>query len=302
MVTFSIIVKMTGLLLLAPSKSDGSLPLHVLMPFPHSGAHMAEIGYRVPKAECKGDYDDKLGICYVDMTGYYMDLGPDVLSGPASQPVQLGQTLANITTELGYTVEPTLFGNNPGSLRSRITLHSGMMLTPCGLGVWYFGRGIQLPVLLNNVVGWAIPDAGNDNLVLTRRRFGSDPTADPEKLALLLPDPATNEIELFVRQIPRGARELEYVPLNAVMTFDEMQAADITDISPPGTVARHFEGFYDLLNVNRPRPRPLPVLVLPIRSSCEWARNTATNILGRLNVYAAGTAACMVASALPPPP
>lgn len=296
MLQIPVVVKLTGLLLLTPNTADHRLPMHVLMPVPH-GSHLAQIGYRQTTNHRCDSYDLDLSICYRNMEGYYMDIGSEIAS-PGPNSVVFKGDIGDVSDAGNARVDPSYFGNNPGPyLRARITLRSGTQTGSCNLGRWSFNGDGWAP--LANVVTWSIPNGGTDSVLLTRRRFRSEPTAPPEILAVLRPVQG-RPVELFIRQIPPNAARLDVFRTEDERTHDSMHGLLHRSPFKPLMNADHFEAFYDLLGLSPSASRPLPRLWLQVGSNCLWARSMNGVLSGNINPLAPGTPTCMVAGGTPP--
>jgi hypothetical protein len=291
MQSFTLVIKMTGLLLLTPDTQAGNMPVHVLMPEPHGiDAHVAQVGYRSTAAECRGansKYDRDIGICYQDMTGWLMDI-PEGLTAPTST-LRLPRGLANVSSASSGLVDRSFFSDNPPGtkLRSRVSIHAGRPVDSCELGWWVYHT--SLVALLTNVLTWEVPDAGQGSLVLRRRRFGSSVS---EELVTLLPN--NGIVELFIRQIPPD-QSLHYMRMDPSHARNPTPASGRAANFSIGTRPSHFSAYYRMLGVTGPLPR----LVVKYSPTCTWARSLDLTISGELDPFSPGTASCMVASALP---
>ncbi|MFL5381840.1 MAG: hypothetical protein ACJ8GN_04930 [Longimicrobiaceae bacterium] len=307
MLQMTVFIKLTGLLFLTPSTQAGDLPMHVLMPATESAPmrHVPEIGYPSSAADCRYTYDPAEGVCYVNLDGWYVEIGPP--GNPSAAALPPGAT--NLSSALNRYVDRSLFGETPDArLRSRVTLNAGAPGRSCAR--FLFKLGQPLPngqpsdsVPLTNVLDWEIQGLSEGSLVLVRRPLNPRPGHDtPEEVGILMPD-ANHAIKLFIRHVPEA--EAMHLP---------------TPLPEPGTPVTHFNAYYDLLGVPS-LGRNLPTL----RSShgpdaeCTWSGASSVaasasagpaatghgppNVVRPTGIPAgAGTAACMVASGLPTPP
>jgi hypothetical protein len=294
MVPITIVIQMTGLLLLSPSRSTGELPMYVLMPAPMAlmAPHAPMVGFRSNPGNCPGTYDAAENVCYVDMDGWSMTIGT---LAATSARASLPSGALNLSATTGRFVPPTLFGPQPDdpSLRGRVILNAGTVSNACDR--FFFNVG-QTMMSLTNVLEWRITDYNQPTLTLVRTPLASGGGAE-RTVAILTP--VNGEIELFIRNLPVG------------VTPGGSAAA--------GDSATHFHAYYDLLGV------PSPGRVIPVvqstsgpSASCSWAgarhmtlfndgRNAlftgvGQSILPMSTVSTGpGTPTCMVAGGLPPP-
>jgi hypothetical protein len=246
--TITLIINMTGLLLLAPNTHSGGFPLHVLMPIEgQSGKvplHIAELGWRSSDSACPSTaaYRFESGVCYFNLDGWSVELGQGgtPTSGVVVPPA------GPLDVSYGRKVNPVWFGMNPGgSIRSRVSIHSGLAMPGCPFASWTL-NGIQ-DVQLPNVVTWAtaIPGPGL-TLTATKLNMGSGTpiTVDFK----IFPTP-TNTIELFLRQEP----------------------AETMRVGSPPFTSPHLHAFYDLLGYPN-EERLFPQDGYPTGRRCVWSK------------------------------
>lgn len=284
MLQFTVLIKLTGLLLLAPNTHDGKLPLHVLAPVPGSQVqmpHVPEVGVVIPKPECKigGDiwYDDTAGVCYVNMDGWFMEIGTPE-HAPTSVVLPFATT--NLSTALNRFINPAFFGETPDAtkLRSRVTINGGIPSESCELYKFNVlnpdGSGTLLTSPLTNVLDWEIQNVQGSQLVLVRRPLNPGPGHDkPEPVFWITPQ--AGHVQVVIRQV----------------TDDERKHQPTTHQSPPFRNT-HFHAYYDLLGIST-TGRHLPDLVEDGKDSqCIWPGDPAAG---------PSTPTCMIAGGLPPP-
>jgi hypothetical protein len=181
----TIVVQMTGLLMLAPENKAGK-PVHIFMPPPPDSAHYAFIVFR-----CPGGVED---ICGADMDGWSLEpIGATGSSGTARMPhgaLNYSRGAGGVNLNLQRARRDA---------RSWVTLLGGSASPrPCSLATWSFDDYGSTPrdwVPLINVLEWQIPDLPQDSVVLVRRRI--DKPGEREKLAVLRPDSA-GRVEILV--------------------------------------------------------------------------------------------------------
>jgi hypothetical protein len=268
----SVVVHMSGLLLVVPPGQDGG-QTNVLMPTIPD--HAAWLGFGIAGDEpfvsrlCLADatYGQpaiRAGICYVDL-----DLWSLQPFGAGGQPTPASNTLPagvlNVTEGSGggYRVHVPSLG---GDLRAQVVFGAGEAGGHCSLASWIYepvnAQGVvqrrdSLPLI--NVLDWEIRNPAVHALVF-RSRSG------PDSISVPLPAPDANgKIELLLTHIP--VEDLEELP-------------PARPGSPDASVdtAYHFNAFYGLLRdgaggqplpQNSPR-RPLPHTPTIVRATaCE---------------------------------
>jgi hypothetical protein len=286
MLQFTVLIKFTGLLLLTPNTNAGALPLHVLMPIPGSQVpmpHFPEVGVKIPKDQCSvgGDiwWDEAGEVCYVNMDGWFMEIGPP--SGGSPSPVKLPFETTNLSTALHRYLDAALLGETPDRtrLRSRVTIYSGAPGPSPSCELYEFkiknpiGSGTTTSPL-TNVLDWRIDNVQQPELVLVRRPLNPGAGHDRPETVFVVP-PTSGVVEVYVRQVPD----------------DERQHKTPTETQQPPFKNTHFHAYYDLLEI------PWDERVLPdltgrtATPSCPWPGNP----------FAPGAPTCLVASALLPP-
>ncbi|MFL5381841.1 MAG: hypothetical protein ACJ8GN_04935 [Longimicrobiaceae bacterium] len=299
MVPITIVIQMTGLLLLSPSRSTGELPMYVLMPAPRAlmAPHAPVIGFRASSASCRGTYDHAENVCYVDMDGWSMSIG--TLPGTPAQ-ASLPPGALNLTALTGRSVPSPLFAPHPDdpSLRGRVILNAGAPSNACDR--FFFNVGPTV-MSLTNVLEWRITDYNEPSLTLVRTPLGSGGGAEQTVATLT---PVNGRIELFIRNLPAGSG-----PGGSAAVGDS---------------ATHFHAYYDLLGVPR-ADHVIPVVQSTSgpSASCGWAGsasafgspwiNTPRDQLAvfvgigqsilpvRSPFESPGAPTCLVAGGLPPP-
>lgn len=268
----TVVVHMSGLLLLVPPAHDGG-QTNVLIP--SIPEHAAWLGFGVAGDEpyvsrlCLADAAYGLpavraGICYVDL-----DLWSLQPFGAGGQPTPASSTLpegiVNVANGSGgdHRVHVPSLG---GDLRARVVFGAGEAGGHCSLASWIYEpvntqglvqRRDSLPLI--NVLDWEIRNPAAHALVF-RSRTGTDSISVP------LPAPDANgKIELLLTHIP--LEDLEELPPASPGTPDA-----------PVDTAYHFDAFYNLLRdevSGQPLPqngsrRPLPHTPTSVRTSaCE---------------------------------
>jgi hypothetical protein len=308
--TITVVVKMTGLLLVVPPKAGG--PTHILMPATDLTApHVAFVGFPADStARHCTYYNEEDGYCIVDMAGWSLDLtGPG--GGASGTPVTLPRALVNLSRGAGgRPVPPQYLSANPGrNIRSRITLRGGGPTDQCSLATWTFdpaGRAPAEILPLANVFEWTIPELVQDSLVLVRDPLDPAPGDTAQRLARLRPDSA-GVVELVIAHIPTGvAMQLhaslkvsttQQIPRAGMEEQSHMQAPE--DDPPAETEATHFRWLYDLLRANQAE-RPLPHSPEENESCTLDTRTLSGEVLSLRTLISPETLNCMLASARNP--
>jgi hypothetical protein len=263
----TLIIYMSGLLLLAPNQHSGGFPLHVLMPVEgQSGVplHIAELGWKSLKTDCPSEpgYRWDTNICYFNLDGWSVELGQGGMpnSGVVVPPA------GPLDVSYLHPVNPVWFGANPGgSIRSRVSIYSGMALPGCAMVSWKLGN-LSDSTSLPNVVTWAtaIPGPG---LTLTATRLNAGAGA-PATVQFKTFPATTHTIELFLRQEPSTPMPMGSEPFTA----------------------SHLNALYDLLGYgNAPGERLIPNNGHKVRPPCPWGKSS----------HAPGTPTCLIGTGFP---
>jgi hypothetical protein len=271
--TITVIVHMTGLLLLAPSSPTGAYPLHVLAPRPNATMphHAPELGWSSTKHACDTSryrFDKAEKLCYVRLDSMAVELGAG------------GQPTSSLVPPVGLVVVSTQanpvkrawFGNMPGDeIRSRVTLLSGSARVGCPYAKWKVG---STEVILDNVVNWVSTGVPGPSITLMGSRLNVDST-NPPTVNLGTLQAKHGVIELWLRQEPSGA---------------------MGGGSGSQNKAVHFHSFYDVLGVgaNDQTARRIPEVKTKLNRHCRWGSKDFLD-------ENPGTATCMPAGGLPPP-
>lgn len=297
--TITVVIQLTGLLLLTPDDPSGRGPMHVLMPETRNvESHVALLTFPGDSAEYCLTYVN--GRCTVDMDGWSMKLGRKE-TGTAGRDT-LPRSATNLTRiSGGKSVSRRLLGERPGRrVRSRITLRAGGVTDSCSMAEWRYtavGSGRVEIEALANVVDWTIHDVPRNGSLLVRKRLDRVHGDSVEKLAIKYP--ASGPLEIFISHIPtheaamlgliRSGRDAT-PPLHAV---DERGVSAGTDsvsvMVGADSVATHFNAYYSLLGAKK-NERPLPKFE-------RFLRRCSGRLGQRPSIMRAGELSCMVASA-----
>lgn len=226
--TVTLVIRMTGLLLLTPADAHGGRPTYVLVPQTHqlAEAHSARLGYRAQGCPSRTG-----GICWLDMNDWSYQVAPG-----ASHPGPAHVSHANITRITGVPVPQNLFGPQPGAaLKSRVMLYGGEVTDSCALARWSIRNDT---VTMPNVIEWTIRDVPESNLMIIRTPL-HQPGARPDTIPLR--PLAGQPVELFIGNIPEVEWRGGWSPHPAL-----------------SDTATHFHAVYDLLNAPHGQ-RYLPV-------------------------------------------
>jgi hypothetical protein len=291
--TLTVVLQMTGLLLLVPPNPGSNGTTHVLAPRTDSlPRHSAFIAYVAPSGERCPSYNEQTRICIVPMAGYFMELG--TTGADNDEPVGKLHKSGNLTLASGKRVPGEYHGERPGApVRSRISLHSGEIAETCSMATWrYDPLGPTTPTdtfPLYNMVEWRIRDVPRDRLVLVRRRLNAPAGNAPgtaDTLARPLPD-SSGVVWITLMHVPPGeAANFRGFATGVVtrsrfpVTKDHAMRADAP------YVASHFNAYYRLLGAG-PNERPLPHYVgyehsrcsVVLRPGMEWEVRRALETL-----------------------
>lgn len=226
-ITTTLIVRMTGLLLLSPSQANGNHPTYVLMPQTHGLVewHVAQVGYRAPG--CAGLRD---GVCWESLDGWSLEVGTSSTNPGA---VRFPYAESNLTQLTGLHVRRDLFDPQPdtGVLKARVILHSGAIADQCAMGRWSLRQDSErLP--LANVIAWRIRNVPTASGVLRLKSL-----RDPTRVKTI---PLPSDGQLFIRHV----RPTEISGLHPAPALHD--------------TAEHFDAIYDLFDGDI-AARPLPV-------------------------------------------
>lgn len=198
MPSLTLVIHMTGLLLLTPDTRAGAFPLHVLMPTEGRSrvpTHMAQIGWVSTAAACpKNDsYDYDGGKCYFKLDGWAVELGRGGIASVLLPPA------GPLDVTYLHKVNRSWFGPMPvAGMRSRVSIYSGHLRAEeaCSFARWTIDNvtGRRLP----NVVTWETALPGSI-LRLTATRRDEAGTTVSMNFKNFGP---TGEVELFLRQEP----------------------------------------------------------------------------------------------------
>jgi hypothetical protein len=269
--TLTIVIQLTGLLMIVPPNGPGG-PTHVLMPEPDHVRHEAYIGFRrTPGAQhCEEDLSSEFR--FVRMEGWVLD----PLPGSGGAAAELPRTILNVTRGSGgRPVRPDHLVANPrrNPLRSRVTFGGGNVTDTCQMGRWRFdpvGRARRDTISLSNVVEWTIPDVPQGSIVLKRRPLGG---GSEQELATLYPDGA-GRVELLVAHVPSRAWNQFQRTLLRLSAFDQTrigtlategsQTGDGSQVDDTDRRISHFRSYYKLLDRVRTQRLPSdPRVLLP---------------------------------------
>jgi hypothetical protein len=257
--SLTVVIQLTGLLMIVPPNPGTIGPTHVLMPepeFPDRLNHVAVIGFRRNDSAQHCDENSGRDFCFVRMDGWALD----PLPGRSSQ-VDLPHSVLDLTHGSGgRRVHRDHFGRNAprDSLRSRMTFGGGGVTDTCQFGQWRFdpvGNSPAERLWLSNVVEWTIRDIPQTHLRLVRRRFGG---GSEQPLVTLTPD-RSGRIELLIAHVPRdawGAFQRNLLNLAPMRQNQVSMPGGSPTATSANTDIAHFRSFYRLLD--RARERRLP--------------------------------------------
>ena len=297
MQAFTIVIKMTGLLLVTPHNPTSG-PTHILMPEPAGvESHVAEVGYI--GSDCTPDGE---GICWVNMDGWAMELGKGLSN---SLRPELRDRIGNLTRRLKGALPADHDDPNPEDIRSRVSLYAGRATGFCGVARWKFAKTIDNPgnverMELTNVLTWTIRNAGQGSLALVRTRMDDQHV---ETIATVKPD-KSKRIELFIRYVPGSSLPRQPGTTNSPPDVGShvRAAAHQAQFADSGEVATHFTAYYEYLGIDPTAPLPhdgrrIKHLLTGKEKECSWRKGGKAFGVG--THWGVGTLNCMVASADP---
>jgi hypothetical protein len=292
--TLTIIIHMTGLLLLSPAPTPGGPALQVLAAAPtrKMGEHQVRIGYfsreRTPNCVVY-----QKNICWVNIDGWALSFGTPNAN---AEPSPLPQHMADVSWTAPHSIPLKRFGNEPGTkVRARVTIYGGQVEGSCSLGSWDFGVD-SLP--LQNVVSYRIPNAATGRRVsLLGTRLNSHQPAPPQQV-LGTVEAEDSTVNLFLFEIPTTeAEKLEGLDIltaarNHVMTTREKEP-------DKGAEANHYRAFYNLIGAHfyHHRPNPRYRHQIPADQQCSGYSHLAPALVAIPRaMFNVSTYSCMVAS------
>jgi hypothetical protein len=269
----TMVIQMTGLMLLVPPKQANGLT-HVLMPnmppSPGTPDHLTFIGFKGDSTGHCMEYDHDRRICYVDMKGWALDsigkaAGSSTGAGTAAHgPLNLSR----------HTNRKINLAQVRDSLASQVTFARGQPTDSCGVAWWTYnpiGQDPPTKFEVINVLEWQIPNMPADSFVLVRRQIQAPYTRDTIA-TLHTSDTVNNEIELLIMNVlPEdtvGLVRRSRAPQPRVgESFGQAPTAGVQPATPIHTADRHFRALYRLVGVPETMQR-LPRRPVRIREAC----------------------------------
>jgi hypothetical protein len=256
----SLVVQMTGLLLLVPSDSG----LEVLMP--KLAGHDAFIGFKAADGTGCWRWDEKRSICYQNMETWELDpIGMRAGNKPATSTL-------NLTSGTGKGIKVK---RTEDRLHSALALGPGVESDTCSVAEWTYhavGQDAQSKVELINVMKWRVDNAGTNSIVLTRTKL--DRSIISQEFAA--PVMENGEIQLLVMHITEAETKAFFQstgvphPAPAIAAMPHNEAA---------IIKKHFDAFYHLMELEEGDRRRYPKVVQE-RKACP------ITILGLGNAFA----------------
>lgn len=302
--TLTIIIKMTGLLLMVPPGPGGG-PTHMVLPATGNSVppHVALLAYATPtrKDHCLG-YDSISQMCFVNLEGWSLEPVPaaGVNNGPPIPP----SGMASVTLGSGgLRVPRSLLGGNPGrKVRSSLVLNRGGTTRECPPALFTFDPiGAAVPedtLALTSVLEWTIRIAG-DSLPLVRTPLDRTSTDSAETLDVLRPD--SGAIELFILHLPVWedggfllTRDATAAQRESPSSVRQSAGASHAHADSMRWEATHFHAYYDMVRARR-NERRLPRFLRPTNASCDWGLMTLRG--QAIGVRSPTTFTCMLATA-----
>jgi hypothetical protein len=266
----TLVVQLTGLLLLVPSSQQGEV-MNVLLP-KNVPQHHARLVFGVPSGNANAAKVCMLqdrGICHVDLKIWEVQtLGA---GGEAPSPgAKLPDGILNVTHLSGGPHKAAA-----GQALRRVTLGGGWARPdPCRLATWSYtpvGKPKDTRPLVN-VLAWEIKDPDYLELVFTRAN-GNEPPVNVPIIA------ENGRAEILLAHVHDD--EVSHLPPNKATTV--------------GEGSQHFDWYYTLLT---PQPADRPVPTNPNSLNTPPCPVDVTTIPPfRDEPDALGTYACMIATA-----
>jgi hypothetical protein len=262
----TIVIQMTGLLLIVPQTTAGK-DVSVVLPQPGAlEKHVAWFGVGI--AEGEADYNAlcdsatfaqrarKAGICYVNLAQWTLQpVGTGGSPTPSLQEISTAHPgLLNVTHLSGSThrVHHAHLGNR--SLTEVVLVSGQPDSTSCRLATWTYnvqGEAQAKHLPLTNVLNWKVEVNAPSALIFKSRSTSR---------VISVPIPA-GETKVLLAHIPED--EIEHLPAENTNTA---QIADTV------TVARHFSAYYDQLSRGAPPEwisEDSPLRKIPVRTEGE---------------------------------
>lgn len=320
MQSLTVVIQMTGLILLAPDRPSGGGPTHLLLP--REASHYAWMSFTADSMESRSRCAYyRAGFCWVKLDRSSIEVGAG--GQPVPTAAGIPASALNLTAGKGKPVHRDRFGQAPGNdVRARVSLLSGESTRTCSLADWNYddvdlehGQDI---VPLANMVEWTIRGIRQDHLPMVLKPLNPG-AGDQDRILPPLRARVGNTAQIFIthQPLPETTRLT-----NGFMNLESgrsAQAADSSAREDPYTAARsnrageprdiarhsmrtdpdtatHFRAYYDLIGANAAE-RPLPHTPKRRPEVCSFTVRTLRGIVdlgGGLD-----TLTCMVASARP---
>lgn len=269
----TMVIQMTGLMLLVPPKQAGGLT-HVLLPdlppSPSTPYHLTWIGFKGDSTGYCKEYDHDRRICYVDMKGYALDsIGNTAPSSTGAGTAARGPL--NLSRHTNRKINLAVARD---SVAAYVTLARGRPTDSCGVARWTYNPIGQEPPAkfeLMSVLEWQIPNMPADSFVLYRRQLSAPHTR--ERIATLrTSDTVNNEIELLIMNVlPEDTvglvRRAVAPPPRPGASPGQVTMPVARSDSVPHTADEHFRRLYRLVGVPDTMRR-LPRRPVRIRKAC----------------------------------
>lgn len=262
----TIVVQMTGMLMLAPQTGAGK-PTHIFMPRPPDSIfHYAFIAFR-DNGGARCTYRGQ-GLCVLRMEGWFLE---PIGAPAAGSPGKAQRPHGALNFSRGAGGIKLNLGRARRDARSYLTLRGGLASDSCSIATWLFDPlGFPGPewVKLINVLEWKVSDLQQESVVLTRRSI-ADP-ARVEPVATLTPDSA-GRVELLVAHIT-GQDVRDVFSPDIISQFEPVPAAGQTARTSSlreatSEIEAHFRAYYRFLGVSTPFQR-FPTDPLDTKDAC----------------------------------
>jgi hypothetical protein len=305
MTTLTIVIRLTGLLLLTPESYNPIdrqyyLPLNVLMPQTPGpvqiARHIPEIVFSSTSQECPTKMDHlkldqywRAGYCHVNIDGWSVDIGTP------STPTIFAETVpqANLSRFFGVPLKRSLFtevpGTQGGAIASHVNIYGGSQSGKCLFGTFTIGSSSPVPLI--NVVEWTT-SVQSATFPLVRRRTKAG-VEEREELTTLRAGKST----VYVRNAPEPTY-LSELPIGIARRMRSSTMAAVHARPHPVNhqyTVDHYRAFFHLLNVTADPPQ----LHQQSNERCPWDPDVSRKALRKDDP---GTQTCMVGVGLPPRP
>jgi hypothetical protein len=264
---FTLVVQMTGLMMLVP-ENRSRRPTNIFMPpTPDLETHYPIIAFRGDSTEWCFAWHE--GLCVVDMSGWSLD--PIGITTTGVGLAQVPRGALNVSRGAGG--KELDLDRARESARSWLTLRGGLETRSCSLVTWWFRPYASInnePIPFINVLEWSIRNLQQEEIVLTRRSI--EDSTPPQELARLRPTAGRVEllvahltaqdiIDIFKPELYSQFRPVVSAPATHAAPHTLSLKAMSTGIEP------HMRAFYRFLDADESRHR-MPTSPVATDSVC----------------------------------